>query len=512
MAFRDDEDALRARSEELQRELEAARSRLGELEGVAVERDRLQREIDALRPKPKPKRQRERPAPAPSAGGARPPVARGPLLVALLALLGVGLIGSILYLGWGVPGVTDSALAPKPPDTRPPSIGVVDLVATPDPAPIAFSVTGTDEAPSGCSGYLPSAPQLVLRTSSPMLATVTTQCGIDLVAVLSSASGVLCDDDGGESNQPLIRTALPTGDARLTIGTYSEDASAQCQIVIHAVPLAADVDAHGLATAGEPQLGTVALNGAEGTEAAFDGTVHAALVAAPDLQSECRGWIGSTPDVVLDIAEPTIARLDTMSQADLVFVMRNPDGTFVCDDDDGMGAQPRIAKRLAPGRYALWVGGYDDDDLAAPFHVGIHLATIASEASLAPTPVDLLDGTPLALRGDTGDELSAPSMWSECTVPGYVRYEPQATIRLAARRDVTITNVGPGSTPLFVVAPHGAIGEPGRVACTTTTPWRTTLDAGTYDLWVGVASGDVLRGAFEAVVATAPPSVLPYTP
>jgi hypothetical protein len=521
MAFRDDSDALHARIESLERELAEARGELEKLSNVVLERDRLQRELDLLRPK-KPNRP---PEPATPRGGSwgssstpKSNVGMRMALAAMIAVLALGLVTWILASSSSSSSVQrgfgTASSENKPPDTRPPSIGVVDLTSTPDPVPIAFTVTGTDEAPPGCSGYVPSAPQLVLRTSVPTLTTVTTRCGTDLVAVLSGTpAGLLCDDDGGQSNQPRIQTVLAAGDARLTIGTYSSGASASCEIELHAVPLAAGVDANGLAPTSSPRLGAASLEGAPTTDLSFEGPLATALIDTSRVQSGCVGLIGSVPDLALDITEPTIARLETVSEGDLVLVMQSPDGSYTCDDDDGMGNAPRIAKRLAPGHYPVWIGPFSDSSASASVQVGVRLTTIASEVAAAPEPVDLADAAPLHVTGTTGDELSAPSMWSDCAIAGYVRYEPDRTFRLAARRDVTIVSASlGGQPPLVVVEPHVPGGASAVSTCVDQGSWRGTLDAGSYDLFVGVASGDVAAGPYDLTITAAAPSVLPYTP
>lgn len=509
MAFRDDSDALHARIESLEKELAEARSALAALDGVVQERDRLKSRLEALEPKKKPPR-REPPSAAPIGGSPRLPSSLTPqarLLAGLVGLLVVGL-GVYAAITWTGP---DAPAAPKPPDTRAPSIGVIDLAATPDPAPIAFAVTGSDEAPSGCPGYLPRDPQLVLRASSPMLLRATTRCDVDLVALLSGLpTGALCDDDGGDGTNPMIQTTLPAGDTRLTLGTYSEGASANCEIVLQAMALPENVDPNGLASRGTPRLATVALGGAAGAESAYDGEITSAILEGRTLQPGCLGWFAPVPDLALDVTEPTIARLDASSERDLVLLMQDPDGSFTCDDDDGAGNAPRIAKRLAPGHYPIWVGTFGEEPVPTAFHVGVRLATIASEAAMAVPTTEVVDGAPTHLTGTSGDELSAPSMWADCAAPGYVSYVPSQTFQLAARRDVTIAS-GRGDL-LLAVVPHERSTARTALTCTTEPAWRGTLDAGRYDLYVGVASGEYAPSTYDLTIGTAAPSVLPYAP
>ncbi len=525
MAFREDGDALHARIDSLERELADARTELARLSDIESERDRIQHQLEALEGKlhGKKKDQAKSSRAQSPAQSVAPTAERSwrdrsstPKLGAMVltALISVMLLG---LLTWTLAECGSSSIGgvatAKPADTRVPSIGVVDLGATPDPAPIPFTVTGSGDPPAGCPGYVPDAPQLVLRTSAPMLTHITTRCDVDLVAVLSGApSGTLCDDDSGEGTNPQIETVLPPGDARLTIGTYGSGATASCEIELHASPLPADVDASGLAPTAAPHIATVSLAGAASAEQSYAGQIVGVLVEASRAQAGCLGYVSSAPDLVLDIAEPTIARIETRSDVDLVLVMRSPDGTVTCDDDDGMGSAPRIAKRLAPGRYPVWVGPYSAGAAGIAFHVDVRLATIASETSGELPPVDLVDGTPLHVTGTAGDELAAPSMWSECTIAGYVRYRPDRTFRIATGREITVTAATGGAPPLLVVAPHDRQTVQTHASCTSDGVWRGSLESGSYDLYVGVASGDIATSPFDLTITAAPPSVLPYTP
>lgn len=506
MAFRDDTDALHARIDALEKELAEARGELDRLRDVEAERDRLRARVEALEPKPKPRRAPERPAfetstPRPATGGPGPRL----LLGALVLLLVAGLAGWLLFEQQSA-----TSDGPKPPDTRPPTIGVVDLGATPAPVPIPFTVTGTIEAPSGCVGYLPEAPQLVLRASTPTMVSISTSCDDDLVAVLTGASeGTVCNDDGGEGTNPRLDAIVPAGESRLAIGTYSEGASASCAIELHASPLPSGVDATGLAVDATPRVHTTDASGV--VEEGADGTVEGVLVPASRADAACVGAIPSVPDLVVDVREPSILRVDVVAYADLVLVMRAPDGTYTCDDDDGPGNAPRIAKRVPPGRYAIWVGLYAADAAAdaVPYHATTRVTPLSAEALVVVPSIDVADGAPTTLSGMAGDEVSAASMWSECPEAGFVPYEPQATLRLAARRDVVIG--GSVRQPLFVVAPHDHASRV-RPSCGVDPTWRGTLDAGSYDLYVGVASAEEPAAPFTLSITSTPPSVLPYSP
>jgi lysine 2,3-aminomutase len=511
MAFREDDDALRARIDSLEKDLEEARAGSTRLRDTERERDQIRARLEQLEGKNNREREkkRERAAP-PSFAGSGLPSSFQPRLLMLLVACALLLVAGLGVWLFAEGSFTSSPLAPKPPDTRAPSLGVVDLATTPMPAPILFSVTGTDDPPAGCRGYLPSAPQLVLRAAGPTLVQVTTRCNVDLVAVLSGTpSGTLCDDDGGEGTNPMIQTTLQAGDARLTIGTYSQGSSASCTIEIHAVPLPTGTDARGLATSATPTLGVVSLSGAATMEPSYAGQVASPPIRASTLASGCVGYVASTPDLVLDVAEPTIARVETSSTADLVLVMLGPDGSFTCDDDDGFGNAPRIAKRLAPGRYPVWIGTFSSG-VSASFTADVHLTTIASEQRAEIGIVDLADGATAHVIGSSSDELSAASMWSDCTILGYVPYEPTYRFRLAARRDV-VTSIVAGRGLMLAIAPEDRSSAV-HAWCTTDASWRGTLETGVYGVYVGVASGDVAAGAIDVAITPSPPSVLPYTP
>lgn len=511
MAFRDDADALHARIEGLEKELEEARTELRELRGVAAERDRLKTQLDALQPKPKPRPNLRWASDAPKPAASPFTTSRGAIALGVAILVLV--VGLFVYQSVA-PSARDSASATaenKAGDTRAPTIGVVDLDATPNPAPIPFTVTGTEQAPPPCAGYLPSAPQLVLRAASPTLVHITTRCNVDLVAVLTGVpTGALCDDDGGSGQQPLIETTVPAGETRLIVGTFSEGAQASCEIELRATALPSGVDEHGLALSGAPTLATIRLDGAPTSEAGYRGTIGVELIEVARVQSGCPGFVASVPDLVVDLAEPSIVRIDASSDdADLVLMLHAPDGSLTCDDDDGIGNSPRIAKRLPAGRYPVWVGTFQQVDPGTAFRVGVQVATIASEASTVVPSVDLSIDAPVHVTGQSGDELWAGSMWSDCAVPGYVPYRPTQTFRVAARGDVTIAS-GRGDL-LLAVTPHDQRTATIR-PCTVEPAWRATLDPGAYDLYVGTASGESTRSDIDLTLSVAPPSVLPYTP
>jgi hypothetical protein len=519
MAFREDDDARIARIDELERELARAREELERLAGVEAERDRLAARVEELegqlgiRAEKERKKERaraeqqardERAARDRTQNQARSPWKDGGEGRALLAgvvilVLGVGGAAAYFHCAGKSPG---ELLGGPPP---PPSLGVIDLDATPTPSPVSAAVTTDTPAPDGCRGYLPDAPQLVLRTTRPMIVRMSAHSSVDLVAMILTPDGAppRCDDDTNGTDPALV-VQIPAGDSRLYVGTYAPGSAASFEVHLAAVTAEGGDGPAGLAVAGAPHLDTVRVERAR-VERTLEGVVAAPWIPARELSTSCAGFVAREPDLVVDLAEEAFVRLETRADADLVMLMAEPDGHFVCDDDGGIGNAPRIAKRLPAGRYPVWIGPYAEDHAGAAFQLFVRGVSVDALGRDAPTPIAVNDGEAATFHGRSGDDVAAVAAWPACTSNGFVPLTPQGSLSIAARRDLVL-RLSVSATPFFAVVRDGSL-----VACVDDASWRGTVQPGRYDVYVG-APNDTAPADFELEATVAPPSVLPYTP
>ncbi len=91
---------------------------------------------------------------------------------------------------------------------------------------------------------------------------------------------------------------------------------------------------------------------------------------APQITSDnnCRGYIYDAPDFVLNYTAGQQYPLNiyATSQADTTLVVREPGGTWACDDDS-QGMNPLVRfQRPQSGSYHIWVGLYSQPGQGQP--------------------------------------------------------------------------------------------------------------------------------------------------
>lgn len=334
MGFRDDTEALRARIEMLERDLEQARGEAEELEATRRENIVLKAKVEDLERR---------------AGGSEPK--KRPLNLAAIAItvavVGLGIAGG--FFGY------DEAFGADP--DAPPTRGLLDLSEHPSPPPLSSVATGEHDADSlvsGCVGHVPERPVLVLRAAEPENVRIWTESRSDLVLVVRSESGEEhCDDDSGRNLNASLSIQLGAGDHRVWVGTYEEDARAD--YALH-VETEVDLDDSGLRPTAQPTVATLRPD-----EALFgrslDGSTQGE-VPAVRARAGCAGHVPLSPHVRLELDEPRQVRVGAHSEEDLVLLLQRADGSFVCDDDGGEEYDPLLNEDLPPGRHLLWVGTY----------------------------------------------------------------------------------------------------------------------------------------------------------
>lgn len=93
--------------------------------------------------------------------------------------------------------------------------------------------------------------------------------------------------------------------------------------------------------------------------------------ASPD--PTCTGHVPSQPAHVVTLTTSfDRLRILVSSAQDVVLVVRQPDGTFRCDDDTDPGVitNPTMEGAFAPGTYTIWVGTWAQTTTPAPYVIG----------------------------------------------------------------------------------------------------------------------------------------------
>lgn len=502
MGFRDDTEALRARVQVLEAELEDARDQLGRLAAVTEERDRLsdrvgelERELEKLRPKPKPKAKPE-PAPRPrppssSTRGKRPSWWLGGAILAAVVILGItiALIQQPNLLTGGLD------------DDVPPTIGMIDLARTPSPLPIRGDTRGAHGAPGDCRGHVPDAPQIVLRLARPTAVRIAPTSSTDIVLVVRTSEGdVFCDDDTDGSN-PVVSRVLPAGDHRLWVGTYAESGSATFELAITASEVSAMPDESGLATRAAPSLGARRLE--PGADAILEGT-SVGFVEASRVSSGCRGSVPVVPHLAIELARETPVSIETTSDTDLVLLVRAADGRFLCDDDSGPGNAPRIAGVLPAGRQTVWVGTFGRSTSPAPFaltaraHAPVDPRAAPSQGTLRLTAVESVLPVEVSLEAQAPPTL----LGFDPSCAGLLPERATLAVDVSSAVDVTLAS----SSPVLLAVRH----PDGTRACSTP-PMRSTWGPGRHALYVGTIEGQSAPAQVTLSVQSSAPSVVPFT-
>lgn len=69
-------------------------------------------------------------------------------------------------------------------------------------------------------------------------------------------------------------------------------------------------------------------------------------------------------------AMPSLAFV-VASDSDLTLAVRKPDGSFDCNDDGGVGLNPRVDVVAVPGDYTVYVGSFGSSGGGAPYTLGV---------------------------------------------------------------------------------------------------------------------------------------------
>lgn len=239
-------------------------------------------------------------------------------------------------------------------------------VAVPIVAGGPIDAAGQGGLPDGCAGFMNLSPDFrfeFLGGTDVLVVTATAAVGTTIVVdTPGEAGGWLCSAAGEEPARVTI--PLPTeGVYNVWVGTVADAGrhSALLEVRVGAPAAAAAVAGAALTPDAAPLFGAAAV--------AFPLTrIDAAIAAggtidaARSVGAGCAGFITAAPTYRLTVAPTETARLVIrvrQTRVDTTLVIRQPDGTWLCADDDADTLDATVMYRTpVPGTYDVWVGTY----------------------------------------------------------------------------------------------------------------------------------------------------------
>jgi hypothetical protein len=244
---------------------------------------------------------------------------------------------------------------------------------------------------------------------------------------------------------------------------------------------------------------------------------------ASTVNSQCRGWISSTPDHILVLrSDFNFLRIFAEAEGDTTLVIQTPNGQVRCNDDT-YGRNPSVEGTFTAGTYRVWLGSYaEGENLRYQLKLTelrgvVPGAAGATGATATPPPqgggdanrglqIDSTQGNfdPVALRagftpdparkaGVSGGELNATRLGGDCR--GWIAGRPDHIVTLQSNFNFFRVFVNSDSdTTLVIRLPNGRFvcndDANGLNPAVTRNRWRR----GTYRVWVGsYAEGDNSR-------------------
>jgi hypothetical protein len=241
--------------------------------------------------------------------------------------------------------------------------------------------------------------------------------------------------------------------------------------------------------------------------------------SALDQGEECRGYITGAPSFAVTWADE-IARLRLfyVSVGDTTLIVRAPDGSLLCSDDDGLLLNGAI-EIVSPvtGEYDVWVGSYYPDEQVAGYLMltrseepleAIAEAVAVGGIPASPAPPEEVTGgivfdanpefgqtalasgfqpDPLIVTVETGGTIDTAALDLGIGCVGYTGAEPDFRLEWSGdSSQLRLFVVAETDSTLIVRAPNGAF------RCNDDFPGsRNPLvefarpDEGSYSIWIG---------------------------
>lgn len=264
-----------------------------------------------------------------------------------------------------------------------PAFGSIVLVTgfEPDPVTLELQAGGPvdvfEALGQDCRGFAAAAPDYRLDYEAGSLDLyISASSDADATLIVYGPGGQwLCNDDGAEGLNPGIHLDRPSsGSYLIWVGTYNSGAFEASALHVSELGFGGEFAARNLL---EPDLpasyGDVALTvGYQPSPYVLTlmagGFQAAEYAAAPD----CRGFVSSAPDLQLDYdAGDEALYISVLSDVDTTLVVRMPDGSWACDDDQRDFNPGLRFDAPESGIYDIWVGTYAQGDAGGEARLSI---------------------------------------------------------------------------------------------------------------------------------------------
>ena len=292
--------------------------------------------------------------------------------IAIVSSYEIGTRDIVRLMGLTVdPSVLPPLLSDVPLDPfAEPAFGAVALPAAGELA-LPLTLEGrvpTDDAGPDCRGLIdqtrPDA-RLSLASGEPLLAMRAESEADSTLLVVTPTGEILCSDDVLGHNPALVFENAAPGDYAVWVGVYPGGQRQPATLVIGRAAPDGVVSSGGgspasagLAVDAPPAHGIVDLP-PEGETAEIGLTIAGGSLAG-SIDDGCSGELDpSRPDLLVSVAAPAPLWLSARSDvADTTLLVKQPDGSVICNDDYlGTSAAIEIIP-ASPGVYAVWVGSF----------------------------------------------------------------------------------------------------------------------------------------------------------
>lgn len=373
-----------------------------------------------------------------------------------------------------------------------PAAGTFRAAGSGAPASVSFDVRAEVESGlDGCVGYVaPDAPDAVVEWAGGDLR-IWGRAAFDATLLVSGPDGEWsCNDDADGIAPAVMLPGAVAGRYAVWLGAFSPDpADARATLYAGAPPPPPVLNA-----SAPPASGTLtAVGGFEAAQGAIEVAVDAGgadaaasldLSQAPNGPAYCTGYIDAArPTAGIDYAAGGDAGVLAIGagsvDADLVLVVKGPDGSVYCNDDAD-GPDPLIAiDAPVAGLYAVWVGTfgasletvpatlvvsetapeftYDDFDgfieepfEPTPFSEGTYTPL---DLSLAPAARMTLDGDQVSTSAALRVALPNPVVGDVCS--GYLEHAPTVGLTIEGDGPVAVTATSVEDLVLLMQTPSG---------------------------------------------------------